>query len=79
MIFLSYINSLPNDNIYDLSKLKAFADDKSNVTENLKCALGRIGNIVGIGENAGLQHFLFLLQCFQKLSFSESLKVGIVW
>ena len=29
-------NSLPNDNILGLSKLKAFADDKIKVTENLK-------------------------------------------
>ena len=28
----------------------------------------RIENIVGKGENAGYQHFLLFLQCFQKLS-----------
>ena len=37
-LFLSYtrlskkVNSLSNDKILDLSKLKAFADDKMNVT-----------------------------------------------
>ena len=36
-------------------------------------------NIVGKGGNAGYQHFLLFPQCFQKASFSESLKVGIVW
>ena len=36
-------------------------------------------NIVGKGENAFYQHFLFIPQCFQKASFSGSLKVGIVW
>ena len=31
------------------------------------------------GENAGYQHFLLFPQYFPKPSFSESLKVGIVW
>ena len=53
--------SLPNDNIFDWSKLKAFADDKIYVTEKLKLDLGRVVNIVGKGENAGyLQHYLKL-------------------
>ena len=30
------INPLPNDNILDWSKLKAFADDKIKVTESMK-------------------------------------------
>ena len=34
---------------------------------------------VGKGENAGYQHFLLFLQCFQKASFPGSLKVRIVW
>ena len=33
--FLSF-NSLPNDKILDWSKLKAFADDKTIVTQKLK-------------------------------------------
>ena len=74
-----FISCLPNDKILDLSKLKAFADDKINVTEKLKFVLGRVENFVGKGENAGYQHFLLFLQCFQKVSFTGSLKVGIVW
>ena len=35
----------------------------------------RVENIVGKEENAGYQHFLLSLQCFQK---AVSLKVGIV-
>ena len=35
--------------ILDLSKLKAFVDDKSNVHEKLKFVLGRVEKIVGIG------------------------------
>ena len=58
-VILAYaLNTLPNDKIKDWSKLKAFADDKINVTKKLKCVLGRVENIVGKGDNAGHQHFL---------------------
>ena len=73
------LNSLPNDRILDLTKFKAFADDKIIQTQKLKFMLERAGNIVGKGENAGYQHFLLFPQCFQKLSLPEVLKVGIVW
>ena len=72
-------NSLPNNKILDLSKLKAFADDSLNVYQNLKFASRRVENTVGKGENAGYQHFLLFPQCFQKASSLGSLKVGIVW
>ena len=78
LIYLTMLNSLPNDKILDWSKLKAFADDKLNATEKLKFVLGWIENIVGKGENAGFQHFLLFPQCFQKASFFGWLKVGIV-
>ena len=58
------LNSFPNNKISDRSKLKAFADDKIDVTENLKFILGRVENIAGKGENAGYQHFLLFPQCF---------------
>ena len=51
---------------------------KINVTKKIKIALDKIENIVGKGENAGCQRFLLFPQCFQKLSFSASLKVWIV-
>ena len=35
-------NSLPNYKIFDRSKLKAFADDKINVTEKSKFVFGRV-------------------------------------
>ena len=41
------VNSLPNDKMLDLSKLKAFADDKINATQKLKFAQGSVENIVG--------------------------------
>ena len=58
------INPLPGDKILDWSKLKAFADHKSNVTQNIKVVLYRIENIVGKEENADNQHFLLFPECF---------------
>ena len=50
---MTLLNLLPYDRILDLSKLKALADNKMNVTGKLKLFLGRVENIVGKGENAG--------------------------
>ena len=41
-----WVNSLANDNILDWSKLKAFADDKINMTYKLKFVSERTENIV---------------------------------
>ena len=78
-IFLRVRNSLPNKKVLDWSKCKAFADDKMNVTIKFKFVLGWVENIVGKGENAGYQHFLLFLQCFQKASFAGLLEDGIGW
>ena len=59
--------SLPNDKVWDWSKLKAFADDKINVTEKFKfetCFGKGSKNILEKGENAGHQHFLLFPKCF---------------
>ena len=53
-----------------MSKLKAFADAKINVTQKLKFVYGKIVNIVGKGEIADNQYLLILPQCFRKFSFS---------
>ena len=37
----------------------------------------RVENIVGKGENAGRQHFLFFPQCFEKASFLKRQKVSL--
>ena len=76
---LHLINSLPNNKILNLTKLKAFADDRINVAQMMISVFDTVENIVGKGENAGYQHFLLFLQCFQKASVFGSLKVGIVW
>ena len=75
-------NPSPNDKFLAWPKLKELADDKLTMIKKkkkkMKFLFGRAENIVGKGENAGYQHFLLFLQCFQKASFPESLKVGIV-
>ena len=53
ILFSDHVSSLPNNKFLDWSILKAFADDKINVTEKLKFVLGRVENIVKKGENAG--------------------------
>ena len=47
------MSSLANNKILDWFKLKAFAENKINVTENLKFLLGRVENIVRKRENPG--------------------------
>ena len=52
-------NSLPNDKILDVTKLKAFADDKMKVTEKMEFVLKVLENtcIVEKGENSGDRAF----------------------
>ena len=76
MTSTSFINSLLNDKILDWSKLKAFAENKINVTEIFKFDLGIVEN-VGKGENDGNQHFLLLL--FLKSFFLKVIKALDVW
>ena len=49
--------------------MKAFSDDKINVNQKLKIVLGRIEDIVGKGENAGIKHFLLFPTIFSKAFF----------
>ena len=42
-------------NFLDWYKVKAFADNKINVTKKLKFVIGRVENCVGKGGNAGYQ------------------------
>ena len=65
--------------ILGLPKLKAFADDKLNVTQNIAVVFHRRENIVEKEENAAYQHFLLFPQCFQKAFSSSGSEVVIVW
>ena len=51
-----FFNPLPNDKILDVTKLKAFADDKLIVAKILISHFDKVGNAVGKGENVGYQH-----------------------
>ena len=47
------VTSLPNQKFLDQSKLKTFADDKTNADAKLKFVLQRVEKIMGKGKNAG--------------------------
>ena len=47
------LNSLPNKNILDWTKLKAFADNKLDVAKIINSVYDRVENIVEKGKNAG--------------------------
>ena len=59
----SVIKPLPDDKILDWSKLKAFAEDKSNVTKMIISVFDRVENIVEKGEIARYEQFLLFPQC----------------
>ena len=52
-ITTEFLNTVPNNKILDMTKLKAFADDKINVAQIMVSVFDRIENIVGKGENSG--------------------------
>ena len=62
-------NPFPHDKILDQTKLKIFADDKSNVTKIIISVCDRVENIVGKGEIACTSNFSFSHNVFQKASF----------
>ena len=76
---LGLIRPFPKQKLWAKTKLKALADDKSNVAKLPISLFDRVENIVGKGENVGYQHFLLSPQSFQKTSLLGLLKVGIVW
>ena len=67
-------NSLWNNKILDLSKLKAFAYDKINVIKKLKWDLGWVENSVRKRENAGFSAFSPFLTMYSKNFFLGVIK-----
>ena len=61
------VNPIPNDKILDQTKLKAFADDKLNVTNAIISVVGRVENIVGKEEIACTSNFSFSQKLFKFL------------
>ena len=56
---LYFLNPLPDDKILDQTKLKAFADDKLNVTKMIISVFDNVENIVEKGEIACTSNFSF--------------------
>ena len=69
-----FLHFLPNDKFFNRSKLKALAENKISVTENLKLVLGRVENIMGKRRKCWLQHFLLFPMMFSKGPFERLVK-----
>ena len=65
----------------DWIKFKAlnFVDDRLSVAKIMISVFHRVENVVRKGEIVGNENFFFFLNCFEKASFTDLLKVGIVW
>ena len=50
-----------------MTKLKAFAENKSNVAKVMISVFDRVENILGKAENAGYLHFLYFPNCFHQI------------
>ena len=70
------INPLPNNKFLDVTKLKAFADDKLKVAKMAFFLFDKARNTVGKRENAVYQHYLLSPQHFPKLSSLGSLTLS---
>ena len=82
MLTIFSLYSLPHNKFLDITKLKAFTDDKLNIAKMTIVTISlcdRVENTVGKEENVDYQHFLLFPQCFPKPSSLGSLKVWIVW
>ena len=71
------INSFPHDKILDQTKLKAFADDKLNVTKMIISVFDRAENIAGKGEIACTSNFFFSHNVFKRLLFQRRQNVSL--
>ena len=70
------LNPLPDNKILDQTKLKAFADDKLNVTKMIISDFDRVEN-VGKGEIACTSNFSFSHNVFKRLLSQTRQKVSL--
>ena len=70
------INPFLHDKILDQTKLRAFADNKLNVTKMIISVFDRVENIVGKGEIACTSYFSFSNNVFKRLLSQMHLKVS---
>ena len=75
--FRKTLNPFPHDKILDQTKLKAFADDKLNVTKMVISVFHRVENIEGKGEIACTSNFSFSHIVFQRLLSQMCQKVSL--
>ena len=71
------LNSLPDNKILALSKLKA--DGNFNLAQMVQFFCERVQNNSGKGEKAGYQHILFYPRHFQEASSPGLLKPVMFW
>ena len=71
------INPFPHDKILGQTKLKAFADDKLNVTKMVTSVFDRVENIVGNGEIACTSNFSFSHNVFKRLLSQTCQRVSL--
>ena len=69
----------PHHKILDQTKLKAFADNKLNVTKMIISVFDRVEKHRGKRRTCLYKQILLFLQCFQKASFRDPSKGVIVW
>ena len=67
----------PHDKILDQTKLKAFADNKLNVTKMIISAFDRVENIGGKGQIACTSNFSFSHNVFKRLLSQPHQKVSL--
>ena len=75
--FNPYFNPFPHDKILDQTKLKAFADDKLNVTKMIISVFDRVENIAGKGEIACISNFSFSHNVLKRLLSQRRQKVSL--
>ena len=73
---MPYVNPFPHDKILGQTKLKAFADDKLNVTKMVISVFDRVENIVGKREITCTSNFSFSHNVFKRLLSQSCQKVS---
>ena len=71
------LNPFPHHKVLEQTKLKAFADDKFNVTKMIISVFDRVENIVGKGEIASTSDFSFSHNVFKRLLSQKYQKVSL--
>ena len=75
--FFFFFYPFPHDKTLNQTELKAFADDKLNVTKMMTSVFDTIENIVGKGEIACTSNCSFSYDVFQRLLSQTRQKVSL--